>query len=107
MPKDYKNYEEWAQVEDYIIGSEYKISLVDGKTPTRLQHGKMVTVVPLVVIPAGKHVLTVIPFDSINPNKKLAESTELSVTINKSGHYRLKTVDGAPTLIDLSDEPRR
>mgnify|MGYP001813708039 FL=1 len=74
-------------IEDYIVGAPYEILQVDGNAPERAQHGQIVTVVPLVKIDAGEHVLT-LRLNDIKLNEFDDTEIILKVELLPGNHYR-------------------
>jgi hypothetical protein len=63
MGKGYDYHHGWARVEDSIVGGKYEIIAVNGQPTTRMQHGQMITIAPIAVIPEGEHTLTIQKFN--------------------------------------------
>ncbi len=64
------------------------------------EHGQMVTVVPVVVVPEGDHILSIRSIENQAANRDKA-MTELAVSVKKNARYRLLNVDGELALVIL------
>ena len=104
MGKDYEYHEGWARVDEHIVGSECEIISVDGQPVTRLKHGHMVTVAPHVVIPEGEHTIVVRVSELGLDKPRNSITTEMKISVEKDGWYRLEESDGVLALADISDK---
>lgn len=106
--EDYNFYDGYATIEDFVVGSDYEIISVDGAPPERQEHGRFITVVPLVKVKEGIHVLTIRPYEfEFGKTSSSSEILEMTVLLEKNGRYRLMKKNGIPTLIKLSNEPSK
>lgn len=74
------------------LGTDYQVTAVDGKTAERAK-GRLATVVPVVVVPAGDHVFTL-------THRETNEKRDVSATVEPGIEYRISLHDdGTPTLV--------
>jgi hypothetical protein len=90
-------------IEDYIVGSPYEIVAVDGKSPKRAKHGMVTTVVPLVLVSEGKHVLTLkrssLKADDGGIHKEAGPPIDIDVHLFEGHRYRVIEKDGKPVMV--------
>ncbi|MFC7339476.1 hypothetical protein ACFQY0_19950 [Haloferula chungangensis] len=84
-------------VEDGVLGSDYWIVEVDGKPTERIQHGIVISKVPLALLEPGDRILEL--SDTPHPQEG-AETIQFHTTIKSGVDYRIDTsADGSPKLI--------
>lgn len=84
-------------VEDGVVGADFWIVGVDGKPVDRIQHGFVITKVPLALIEPGDRVMELSVTSHPSENKELVE---LRATIEKGVNYRIsKDAQGNPELV--------
>lgn len=91
-----------AIISDYIVGAPYEVVSVDGKPPERAKHGIVITVVPLVKVTEGKHILTLQEKD-INSKNINAPIENVEINVKARKRYRLINVNGLP-IIELENK---
>jgi hypothetical protein len=87
-------------IEDEIVGAPYEVVEVDGKPPQRAQHGLFVTVVPLVLVSSGSHVLTITSKEEQTTKPKIGKES-LLVTVQAGKRYRLARNNGKPLIVEI------
>lgn len=86
-------------VEDGVLGADFWIVEVDGKPVERIQHGFLVTKVPLALVEPGQRV---IGLSRSSPSSGRQEQIELEALVEKGASYRIATnPKGEPQLIEL------
>ena len=89
--------EDRVQVDDYVMGSEFKILEVNGRHVDRVEHGWIITRVPKALIPQGLNTLKV---EEVETGKVY----EIDVNILKGLRYSLDSnEDGKPVVIARMD----
>jgi len=84
-------------VEDGVLGADYWIIKVDGEPTSRVQHGVLITKVPLALIEPGERIFQLSEDDY---SSSANEIIEFRVTIRKGENYRIAAdAEGNPKLI--------
>ncbi len=85
--------EDRVQIDDYVVGSKFKILEVNDKPVDRVEHGWVITRVPKALVPEGSNKLKV---EEINTGIVY----ELDANILKGLRYRIESnEDGSPIVI--------
>lgn len=87
-------------IEDFIVGTEYEILLVDGKEPNRIKHGVFVTYVPFVYVNAGEHALTLQLRDKSDSHGITNDPIELKHDFKKGLRYRIVDSNSTPNIVE-------
>ena len=86
-----------VQVDDYVVGSEFKILEVNGESVDRVEHGWIITRVPKALVPQGKNRLKVEEVDD-------GVIHEIDANILKGLRYSLESnEDGSPVVVARMD----
>jgi hypothetical protein len=83
-------------IEDGVVGCDYWIKKVDNRPVDRVQHGFIISKVPLALVRPGNHVLQL---SEEVYGKNDAQVIELEVSLESRCRYRLSQEDGKPILI--------
>ena len=92
-------YHSKAKVADYVTGSKYEIIEVDGGSVERIQHGLVVTRVPLVILDEGGHLLTLREWQGTIQSEE-SQTIDIYVSVKKGQRYKLIEKDGKVLLIE-------
>lgn len=90
-----RTFDDRSIVEDAIVGADYHIVSVNGAPTERIQHGFLVTKVPLAIVEPGEQVLQL--SEGIH-EKDSSEIIDFKVSIEEGARYRLTKENGKPIL---------
>lgn len=86
-------------IRDAVVGSPYKILEVNGKPAERVEHGLVVTRVPLVIVEEGLHILSL---EEVDTEEK--KQFDIEVKVYKGFDYRIaKDENDKPVLVITDD----
>ena len=83
-----------------MVGAEYEVLRVDGKPPQRPKHRGAVTIVPLLVLDEGHHILSVRHSPWLSDGE-VWQSVVVAVRVRRGARYRLFDEDGRPVLREV------
>lgn len=89
-------------VEDGVVGGAFWIVAVDGQPPDRIQHGLVISKVPLALIEPGDRIM------ELSENRRSSAggaSTRFQTRIEKGVDYRIEAApDGSPKLVAIGPD---